>query len=105
MKKLTNTLWTFLTDNSIVWVGASDAGKTNGDFHWIDETKVEDALWREGYPKNHRHGVDTCVTLEGTHKALTDAACDRKLIAVCKVPRKLICEWAQDEILTQKLYF
>lgn len=88
-----NNIAHFFTDNvKMVWVGASDTGRTNGDFRWTDRTQIDESLSQDGYFKFEKRAVDTCVALESAQKAMSNSNCDRKLRAVCRVPKKLICE-------------
>jgi Lectin C-type domain len=60
------------------WVGASDVGRTAGDFYWRDGTKLDDELWGASDPNSFQEGKQTCVDIKYTDGKLYDYSCDAK---------------------------
>lgn len=86
--------------NSIVaawhelWVSASDAGSTAGQFHWADGTPVDESIWFASFPKNFGAGIETCAFLHTRHAKLWDWTCAAPTFFLCQLPDAFsTCLW------------
>lgn len=64
-----------LLEHSQYWIGASDVGKTAGNFYWWDGTKFNDSLWEQDNPNQFREGQKTCVNIYTRDGMFYDFAC------------------------------
>jgi len=81
-------LYLFVADK--FWVGASDVEQQPGHFVWqSDGTKVDEALWKFGYPDRFGAGRETCVYFGTESGRLFDYRCNHAILSfICEVAQK-----------------
>jgi len=76
----------FLAD--VLWLSASDIGRSAGQFYWPDATPVDVITWAPGSPNAFITGQKTCVVFDVKVGRLRDYDCAKYYHLLCELPRE-----------------
>ncbi|XP_023560919.1 CD209 antigen-like protein A [Octodon degus] len=67
--------------NKVTWIGLTDH-RTEGSWHWVDDTPLQLSFWSKGEPNNR--GDEDCAELQDD--AWNDNACSAENFWICEQP-------------------